>query len=192
MAKRLFDNHPPPMAVPFGHQADFRKPLDDVAEEVGRGGEVKEIVAVAVVFLVNPGQRLLQLVVSSGIVEISTHIIYAADKPFPQISSDVAGGELLEIFRELLPCIIIAHGAAAHADHGELARQQLLAGEVVESGNQLAARQVAGEAEDHHDTRISRAPHSRFGYCWQNFCLSHRFLVIVSCELRAAPKSVCS
>ena len=76
------------MAVVFGHQADFREPLDDVAEEVGRGGEVKEIVAVRVVFLVDLGKRFFQLVIGSGIVEISADIIDAADKPFPQIGID--------------------------------------------------------------------------------------------------------
>src|SRR5664279_1069367 len=55
VAKRLFDNHAAPMAVLFGHQADFRKPLDDVAKEVGRGGEVKKIIAVGVVFLISLG-----------------------------------------------------------------------------------------------------------------------------------------
>src|SRR5450759_3210987 len=173
------------MAILFCHQADFRKPLDDVAEEVGRGGEVKKIGAVGVVILVDLGKRFFQLVIGSGIVEISTHVTYAADEPVPQFGIDGAGCELFEVFGDLLPRIVIAHGAAAHADHGELARQQLLAGEVVESGNQLAARQVAGKAEDHHDTRISGSPDSRFGGCWQNFCLSHRFLVIVRCGLRA-------
>src|ERR1019366_5219163 len=148
VAKRFFDNHPPPMVILFGHQADFRKPLDDVAEEVGRGGEVKKIVAVGVVILVDFGKRFLQLVIGSGIVEISTHVTYAADEPFPQIGIDGASGELFEVVCDLLPRIVIAHGAAANADYGKLARQQLLAGKVIESGNQLPARQVAGKAED--------------------------------------------
>ncbi len=58
--------------------------------------------------------------------------------------------------------IVIAHGAAAHADHGKLARQQLLAGQVVERGNELAAGQVSGEAEDHHDAGIAGASNLGF------------------------------
>src|ERR1700687_6017136 len=119
------------------------------------------------------GKGFFQLVIGSGIVEIPTYITYAADKPFPPIGIDGAGCELVEIFGNLRPRVIIAHGTAAHADHGELARQQLLAGEVVESWNQLPAREVAGKAEDHHDTRISCTPDPRFGCCRQNFCLSH-------------------
>ena len=53
MAKGLFDNHAPPMAIFFFHEASLRKALDDVAEEVGRGCEVEEIVAVRLMFLVN-------------------------------------------------------------------------------------------------------------------------------------------
>ncbi len=153
------------MAVVFGHQADFRQPLHDVAEKLGRDGIVKEIVAVRVVLLIGLGQRFLQLVVSGGIVEISTDVTDAADKPFPQIGVDRAGGELFEVFDDFFPRIVIAHGVAAHANYGELARQQLLAGKVVERGNQLAARQVAGKAEDDHDTRICRASLLRFGGC---------------------------
>ncbi len=115
---------------------------------------------------INPGQSFFQLVISRGIVEVSTYIAYAADKRFPQIGIDGAGGKLFEVLGDLLARVFIAHGAAAHADHGELLRQQLLAGEVVESGNQLAARQVAGKAEDYHDTRICGASHSRFNWCW--------------------------
>ena len=164
------------MAIVFGHQADFAQVLHDVAEIIGRSCEVEENVAVGIVFLVDFSEQLFEPVVSGGIVEVSADVTDAADKPLPQILVDGRGGELLEIFGELLARIVIAHGTAAHADDGKLARQQLLGGEVVESGNQLAASQVAGKAEDHHDTRISGAPHSRFGGCWQNFCLSHRFL----------------
>jgi len=99
--------------------------------------------------------------------------MHAADKPFPQLGINGATGELFEVFGELLPRVVVAHGGPADADHSKLLRQQLLAGEVVEGGNQFAARQVAGKAEDHHDTRISRPPDPRFGCCRQNFCLSH-------------------
>src|ERR1019366_285203 len=67
----------------FRHQPDFPKPLNDVAEEVGRGGKVKKIVAVGVVILVDFGKRFFELVIGSGIVEISTHVTYAADEPLP-------------------------------------------------------------------------------------------------------------
>src|SRR4029077_523956 len=170
-----FDNHAPPMAIFFLHQADFRNPLDDVAGEGRRSGEVEKIVTVGVMLLIDPGKGVFQLVVGSRIVEIPTYITYAVDKPFPQFGIDRAGGELLKTFGDLPSRVVIAHGTAAHADHGELARQQLLAGEVVESRYQLSAREVAGKAEDHHDTRISCTPYPRFGCCRKNFCLSHYY-----------------
>ena len=149
----------------------FASPLDDVAEEVGRGGEIEEIIAVGVVFLVNLGEGLFELVVSGGIVEVSADITDAADEPFPQIVVDGAGGKLLEVFGDLLARIVVAHRIAADADDGKFARQQLLAGEVVERGNQLAAGQVAGKAEDHHDAGIGGTPYARFS--GESFCLSH-------------------
>ena len=126
--------------------------------------------------LVNLGQRFFQLVVGRGIVEISTDVIDAADKPFPQIVINGASGELLKVFGELLSRIVVAHRTAAHADHGELARQQLLAGEVVESGNQLASGQVAGKAENHHDTWIGRASRLAVWLLLAERLLSHGFL----------------
>jgi hypothetical protein len=88
VAKRLFDDDAPPMAVLLGHQADFCQALDDVAEVVGRGGEVEKIVAVGVVLLVDLGESLFQLFVGGGIVEISADVTDAADKPLPQIGID--------------------------------------------------------------------------------------------------------
>src|ERR1035441_8761905 len=117
-------------------------------------------------FLVDLSQRFLQLLVSRGIVEVSAYVSDAANKPFPQIRVDRAGGELFEVFRDFFARIIVTHGGTPHADHGELARQQLLAGEIVESGNQLAARQVSGKTEDHHHARICDASGSLFGWYW--------------------------
>ena len=46
--------------------------------------------------------------------------------------------------------------AARDADHGEAARQRAADGEVVERRHQLAARQVAGRAEDDDSTSVAR------------------------------------
>ena len=184
MAERFFNNHPAPVAVLFDHQAGFGYPFDDIAEKVGRGSKVKKVVAMGVVILVHLGERFFQLVVSSGIIEISTDVIHAADEGVPEFSVDGAGGELLEVLAEFFSRVVMAHGSAADADDGEVGREQLLAQEVVEGGNKLASRQVAGKAKDRHDARIRLACRARFGCCWQNFCMSHCLLVRVSCGLR--------
>src|ERR1700693_2281669 len=108
------------MAVFFLHQADFRNPLHDVAEEIGRGREVKKIVTVGVMLLVDLGKGFFQLVVGSGIVEIPTYITYAADKPLPQFGIDGPGCKLFEVFGDFLPRVLIAHRSATDADYREL------------------------------------------------------------------------
>ena len=61
VTERFLDNHSSPMAILFRHQADFRKPLDDVAEVVGRSSQVEEAVIVRVVFMINSGNRFFQI-----------------------------------------------------------------------------------------------------------------------------------
>ena len=45
----------------------------------------------------------------------------------------------------------------AQSDERELLREQILFGEIVERGNQLALGQIAGGAKDHHDAGIAGA-----------------------------------
>ena len=52
MAERLFDDHPPPGLVFFSHQTDFGKIFDDRPEEIRRGGEIEETIAVGGVVFV--------------------------------------------------------------------------------------------------------------------------------------------
>src|SRR6266849_5313121 len=144
MAKRLFYDYAAPVAVLFGHETNFGDAFDDVTEEIWSGGEVKDIVAVGILSTVDLGKLVFQIVVGCKVVKISAEIKNAADKGVPYFRVDGASGELLEIFRELFAGVFIAHGRAANADHGELFREQLLAGEVVKSWNQLAAREIAG------------------------------------------------
>ena len=70
---------------------------------------------------------------------------------------DGSAGKVLEVFGGFFARVFVAHGAAAETDDGEIRREQLLAGEVVERRDELAAGQVAGEAEDDHDARVGHA-----------------------------------
>ena len=49
----------------------------------------------------------------------------------------------------------VADLAAADAEHGEVVGEKIIAGEVVEGGNQQAFGQIAGRAEDDHDARFA-------------------------------------
>ena len=52
-AKRLFDNHPPPLMVFFRHQTGSGQLLHDGAEEIRRGGKIVKIIAVGGVVFVD-------------------------------------------------------------------------------------------------------------------------------------------
>ena len=118
----FFDDYASPIVI-FGHQTRFRKSLDDIPKILSRRGEIKEIIAVRFIFLVNFGKHFFQLVICGRIVKVSVDVTYATDKPFPKIGIDFAGGEFLEVFRHLLARLLIAHGASTHADDGKLRSQ---------------------------------------------------------------------
>src|ERR1035441_241498 len=139
MAEGLFDNYAAPVAILLGHQANLGKPFDDVTEVVGRGGEIEEKIAMVAMFVIDFGQGIFKACVGGGIVEVSVDVSHAAHKIAPDILVDGATGKLFEVFCQFLAGILVAHRAAANANDGKIGRQELLAGEVVESGNQFAA-----------------------------------------------------
>src|SRR5579872_3123553 len=63
----------------------------------------------------------------------------------------------------LLAELLVGEGTARHAHHRKLRRQWKLQLQVVERGQQLAVRQVAGGTEDDDDARlnVARLPHAR-------------------------------
>src|ERR1035438_827905 len=112
MAEGLFDNYAAPMAILLGHQANLGEPLDDVTEVVGRGGKIKEKIAMVAVVVIDFGQGILKACVGGGIVEVSVDVSHAADKIAPDILVDRATGELLEVFSKFLARILVAHWVA--------------------------------------------------------------------------------
>ena len=65
-------------------------------------------------------------------------------------------------------------------DHREFARQQLLLGQVVERGNQLAVGQVAGRAEDHHDAGIAGPAYALRLRSWNCRGVEHEIILVES------------
>jgi hypothetical protein len=63
----------------------------------------------------------------------------------------------------------------ADAYHSKLAREQLVPGQIVEGGEELAAGKVAGGAEDDHDAGVSRAGGPFLLPCRHYLGMSHFF-----------------
>src|SRR5271166_1614480 len=131
--------------------------LDDDAEKVGRGRHIEKEIAVLAVIVIDLPETIFEARISGGIVEISADVVDALDEVIPDFCIDGAAGKFLEIFSGLFARVLVAHGTAAEADDGEIGREQLLAGEIVERGDELAAREVSGKAEDDHDAGVGHA-----------------------------------
>src|SRR5579859_3912606 len=96
----------------------------------------------------------------------------AASEPIPDLGIDILTGILPHIIRQLSTKIFVGHWIVRDAQNGELARKQIGFGQIVQSWNQLAASEVAGRAEDHHDARIGDTAWGMLG-SREHFSLRH-------------------
>src|SRR5208282_518849 len=155
VAEGFLDDYPPPVVVVLGHQSGVRELLDDRAEKSGRGGQVVEKVLMSPVILIDLVEKVVELRVEFVVFEVSGKVVETAGEPLPElvfgtfaaIGADVVVNPLAEFIGRQL--------GASHANHGELAGEQVGAGEVVERRDQHASGEIAGRAEDHHDARIA-------------------------------------
>ena len=108
VTKRLFDDDAAPVAI-FLHQSRGGKILHDRTEEVGRGRQIIEMVAVRGVIFVDLVELLFQLCIDVLVVEVAGHVVEPLAEPLPQISVDRLGGELLDVRRHFLAKVIIGH-----------------------------------------------------------------------------------
>ena len=117
-------------------------------------------------------QKIFELRVKILVAEVSRQVVYAADKPLPEVGIDRFGAEFLDVLRGLLTEVFGRDRRACDADHGELAGEQFALGQVVERRNQFAPGQVAGRSEDHHHAGL--ADFSDALCDWHGYCLGHR------------------
>jgi len=157
-AERLLHDHAPEAAPVLRREPRCAEPLADLAEELGRGREVEEVVPARAALLVEARADPRQLLVGLPPPEVALDVLQALLEPGPALLVERGGGldeapgllaqERAEARRvELL---------AAHADHHQLVRQQPALPEVVERGDELALREVAGGPEDDEDGRPGR------------------------------------
>src|SRR6185503_15776685 len=60
-------------------------------------------------------------------------------------------------FAQRGPKVLVGHGFSTEAEHGEVCREQAIEHQIIERGNQAAARQIAGSAEDDECARLDRS-----------------------------------
>ena len=137
----------------------------DGPEETGSGGEVVEEILVGGVILIDFGQEIFERRVEFVVAEVAGEIVEALGEPLPEIVFLAFAAVGLDVFMHALAEIFGRHRGAGHADYGEVAREQAGAGQVVESGNEHAAGEVAGGAEDDHDARVALLADARQRDC---------------------------
>src|SRR5260370_36010633 len=89
------------MAVLLLHQSSSGKLLHDRAKEIRSRGQIKKVVAVSGMVVVELLQSCLQLRVNILVVELGSDVIQAAREPLPDIGIDVAAGVTAAILPQI-------------------------------------------------------------------------------------------
>ena len=148
--------------------------LHDGTEEIRRGRQVVKIVAVAGVVFVDLLQKFFQLLVGAVVAEFAGQVVDVTLEPFLQVGINGFAGEFFQVLRQLAAKFVGGHGIARHADHGKLSRQEVVFRQVIERGDQLAAGQIAGSAENDHGARIATSSDT-LAFCCYGW-LGHVFI----------------
>ena len=155
VAERLFIDGPPETVL-FAGQSGCTELARDLAEKTRTGSEIKEGVAACLVLLSKLLEQVLEFLEDSGIVELAGQIITALDEPIPGCLVDGFGSERVDVFSDGLAKTFIVERIHCEPDDGEVVCQQIVTFQIVERWDELAPRQVAGCAEDHHDAGTRR------------------------------------
>ena len=159
-AERLFDHdpHPAPVVAVFaGHtrraalvQPGFAEALDDHREQARRRGQVEDAVAAGVLGRVEAVEGVAQAPVAFGIVELALHVAHGAQHVVAGARLGRAGAEeAVDRVARQPAHVLPGQRLAAVADQREAERQDVVAGQVVQGRDELAAGEVAGDAEQH-------------------------------------------
>ena len=147
VAERLLDDDAPPRVLAARGEAGAAEAAHDDGELRGRRRQVEEGVAAGGR---RPVEPLLQGVVGRGIVEVALDVAEGLGEGVPGVLGDRGARVLLGLRAQHgAQALVAAHVGAADAEHHQPGRQEPPHVEVVERRHELAAGEVAGDAEDH-------------------------------------------
>ena len=148
VAKGFFHDETFP-AVVFAVQAVRSETGGDDAVETGRGGKIVEGIAAGLVFGVQGIKTWHEFAVIVAVGGVERLVIEAGAEIIQRCSACIF------LVDEVLPHGVTEGGviqlAAAHAENGEFVRQLVVFVEMIEGGDELAAGEIAGGAEDNDD-----------------------------------------
>ena len=148
VAERLLDDHAPPGLARLRREAHLAEAVHDVAEEVGRGGQIEEDVAAGAVLLLDRAQALRQARVGLGGPEVAGRVVGPLAQPLPEVGIHVLGGEAAQVGGEPLPEGLAGHLRRCEPQDRELVAEEAAPLEVQEGGEELPLRQVSRGPED--------------------------------------------
>ena len=159
VAERLFDDDPSPATLmSFVIEPDTAQLADDLGELGGLGGKVVEMIAPAVLLLVDPAEAGRQRVIARRVVEVEAVI---ADPPGEGAPRGLVERQDPRILLEGLPELgakrVVVIRPPADRQDDELVRQEVGPPQLVEGRDDLAMGQVAGGSEEDEGARVGDA-----------------------------------
>ena len=153
-AKRLFDDDAPPAPL-LGGQSRSTELADDRAEHAGGCGQIIEAVAPRALFVRNPREKGLELLVAARVVEVTPQVMDAPEELVPEGRLDRRCGECVQTAFHLLAKLLGPEVLAGQPDDGEVIGQQSASLQVVQCRDELAPGQIPRGSEDHQRTRVA-------------------------------------
>src|SRR5581483_3834920 len=120
-------------------EAVFCQVGDDGGEESGGGRQIENAISATAVLRVHLAQPFGQLLVARWVFKVADEVVQGRGKLVPELRAEGQHlRRILDLLAHLLAETGVLHRRERVADHGEAARQQLLAEEVIKRRNQLA------------------------------------------------------
>ena len=165
LAERLLDDD---LALEVGAEAtggEARLPevLEDGLEDGRRRGDVENELERTAGTLFSGGDLGLQSFEGSGLIVAAGLVGHIVFNALPDVGTEFAAGELLDVGGRLSPELCIRDGLTAKANQMEVGGQEAIDRQVVQGGQQLAGGQVAGGAENDHASRLGAAVFAEAG-----------------------------
>ena len=156
-AEGFFDDDPAPEAGAFLRQTLAAQLLHDEREELRQSRKVVEDVAAGMVPFFQFLNAGFEARVVFDIGKITLHVIGVVGDGTAQGAIGRDAGVGVNIVVNQLAVIVFGDFIFGETEDGEFARQQVVASQVVERGDELARGEIAGGSKDHHDAAIGGA-----------------------------------
>ncbi len=148
-AKRLLDDQAMTCAIGAAGQPGGGEVLRGLAEVLGRGRQVEEVILADLGALRQHLQLLRQAFVGLDIVQFSLEVVDARRQLLPDgVIDRLRVGELQQRLAQILAELVVGLGATGESDDREIIRQEVILGQVIEGRNDLAVGEIARGPED--------------------------------------------